>query len=82
MSSRSAVDGADQFEAAAADIGDDGAGLVEPEVMGHRAIREPRLGFGVDDFEGDAELGSDPVGEGLAVLRFTDGGGGDGCQAG
>ena len=67
---------ADQLEAAAADIGDEGLGVVEPEVMLDRAVGKLGFVLGRDDLQGEAELLTDPPDELRAILRFPDGGGG------
>ena len=64
----------------AADVGNDGALGVEPEVMRNRAVREPCLGLGIDDGERNAEPGLHPVHEVLSVLRLANRGGGDGRE--
>jgi hypothetical protein len=76
-----AIDRADELEAAAADVGDDGAGSVHPEMVGHRAPREGGLGLGVDDAQRDAELVAHPLDEILAVGGLAHGGSGDGGDA-
>ena len=58
-----AVHRADQLEAAAADVGDEGPLAGQPEVVGHGAVRERRLGLRVDDPERDVELLPDPADE-------------------
>ena len=47
---------ADQLQAAAADVGHDGALAGEREVVGHRPVGEGGLGLGVDDPERDVQL--------------------------
>ena len=73
-----AVHRADQLEAAAADVGHEGALAGQAEVMRHRAVGERRLGLGVDDPERDVELLADPPDERRAVVRLAHGGGGHG----
>ncbi len=72
-----AVHRADQLEAPAADVGDQGPLTGEGEVMGDRAVGQRGLGFGVDDAEGDVELLPDPAHEPRPVLRLAHRGGGD-----
>ncbi len=75
------VHGADQLEAAAADVGDQRALPGQAEVVGDRAVGERRLGLGIDDPERNVELLAHPPDEPGAVLRFADGRGGDGGDA-
>ena len=57
-----AVHRADQLQAAAADVGHEGALAGQPEVVRHRAVGERRLGLGVDDAERDVQLLRAPAG--------------------
>ena len=58
-----AVHRADQLEAAAADVGHQGALAGQAEVVRHRAVGEGGLGLRVDDPERDVELLADPADE-------------------
>ncbi len=77
-----AVDGADQLEAPAADVGDEGLGIVEPEMVADGAVGELGLVFGADDLEGEADLVAHPADELGAVLRLAHRGGGHRRDAG
>ena len=54
---------ADQLQAAAADVGHEGALAGQREVVRHRAIGEGGLGLGVDDAERDVQLLPHPADE-------------------
>ena len=71
-----AVHRADQLEAAAADVGDEGPLAGQMEVVRHRPVAERRLGFGVDDPERDVQLLAHPADEPGPVLGLPHRGGG------